>query len=74
MIEKVRKLDSIELLPNDQYRFRFSQVYKDSETGKEEPARDPVYATLNPSNPGHAPAMNLARSLWKAVEKLGKVT
>lgn len=65
-IDKVRQLDTIEMLARDKVRVRVSQFYRDTVQGTEEAARDPQYVTLDPNNPVHQPVLLAARSLWDA--------
>lgn len=68
-INRVRQLDSVELLPGDRVRVKVSTFYADSATGAEEASREPAYLTLDPNKPGHQPAINACRSAWNALFK-----
>lgn len=66
-INRVLQLDGVELLPNEKYRIRLSRFYVDSVSREEEPAREPIFKTLNPALPAHQPAILALKSAWDAV-------
>jgi hypothetical protein len=63
-ITKEVVLDSVELLASDKVRVKFHTVFHE---GTVESAGEPNWATLDPANPSHQPAISACRSAYNAV-------
>jgi hypothetical protein len=63
-ITKEVVLDSVELLTSDRVRVKFHSVFHEGTT---ENVGEVNWATLDPSNPSHQPAINACRSAYNAV-------
>ncbi len=69
MINKIRQLDGVDMLPNYKWRINLSHYYVDSVTKIEDPVRQPVQVALDPANPSHQPAIMALKSAWDEVTR-----